>query len=279
MSIGAELWRGAAQAWECDHLGHLNTRFYLAKIEQALPALGAVASRRLRTQHLRFHREVRTGAPLYAIGGWLSGGGSAGERLIALHHAQDDALAMTCRLRHGDAAGQGDVPEGARERGLSLNKLAATKADGDEAARQGLARTGLTAILSDQCDADGAWRLSAMMGLIADASLHLRHGDWREVLARTAGPEPLRIGNVLLEIGIVHHRWPAAGDAVEVRSALAECTSRITRTAHWLLDPTTGRPWAAAATVGMPMDLDARRAVALTPEAQAAFRAVAAADA
>jgi hypothetical protein len=40
-----------------------------------------------------------------------------------------------------------------------------------------------------------------------------------------------------------------------------------------LLDPETGAPWAAVRTVGIALDLDARRSITLTPEAQAAYRA------
>ena len=34
--------RGTANAWECDHLGHMNTRFYLARVEEGLATLGAL---------------------------------------------------------------------------------------------------------------------------------------------------------------------------------------------------------------------------------------------
>ena len=33
------LWRGVANAWECDELGHLNVRFYLAKAAEAVGGL------------------------------------------------------------------------------------------------------------------------------------------------------------------------------------------------------------------------------------------------
>jgi acyl-CoA thioester hydrolase len=35
-----EVWRGCANAWECDHIGHLNTRYYVAGIELALADFG-----------------------------------------------------------------------------------------------------------------------------------------------------------------------------------------------------------------------------------------------
>ena len=60
-----EVWRGCANAWECDHVGHLNTRYYVARIEQALAArarrlqladvIGSAARHQLlvKAQHMR----------------------------------------------------------------------------------------------------------------------------------------------------------------------------------------------------------------------------------
>jgi acyl-CoA thioester hydrolase len=111
------------------------------------------------------------------------------------------------------------------------------------------------------------------MGRVADSIPHLRNGEWREVLANTMPDGPSRVGSALIEFQSVHVRWPRAGDACEVRSALAGCTDRVTYASHWLLDPKTGAPWVAVRTVGIALDLDARRSIPLTAAAQAAFRA------
>ena len=124
MSADIELWRGAAAAWECDHLGHLNTRFYAAKVERALPPLIASpggADRPLAAQHLRFHKEVRAGTPLHAVGRVTRWDEAGGELLISLVHSQGGELAATCRLLYGDRGRQSpDLPETARERDLML---------------------------------------------------------------------------------------------------------------------------------------------------------------
>jgi acyl-CoA thioester hydrolase len=143
-----------------------------------------------------------------------------------------------------------------------------------ERARQlGLRTTGVGTIMPDVCDADGRWRLSGFMGRVADSIPHLRNGEWREVLARTTAGAPARVGSALVEFQSVHVRWPGIGDGCEVRSALAGCTDRVTYSSHWLLDPRTGAAWAAVRTVGIALDLEARRSMLLTPEAQAAYRA------
>src|SRR5688572_23848598 len=106
-----------------------------------------------------------------------------------------------------------------------------------------------------------------------DSIPHLGNGEWRDVLARSMPSGPLRVGSALIEFQTVHVRWPKAGDGCEVRSALAGCTERVTHVSHWLLDPETGAPWAAVRTVGIALDLDARRSISLTAEAQVAYRA------
>src|SRR5262245_43155663 len=99
--VGApvEVWRGCANAWECDHVGHLNTRYYVARIEQALvilqqqlglkDAVDGAGSHRLlvKAQHMRFLREARAGAALHATGQILTWGRDEAVVLFLLHHS------------------------------------------------------------------------------------------------------------------------------------------------------------------------------------------------
>lgn len=298
-----ELWRGCANAWECDHIGHLNTRHYIARVEQSLAALArrlglaAVADGTgdhqlvVKAQHMRFLREARAGAALHATGQVLSWREDAADVLFLLHHSGSGQVAATFRLSlahvergsgrpvpwpaHATRAASAlicEAPNEAKPKSVSLDRAEVT-ASLARARELGLRSTGLGTIMPDGCDAHGHWRLSAFMGRVADSIPHLRNGEWREVLARTAPGGPLRVGSALIEFHSVHVRWPKSGAGCEVRSALAGCTERVTYASHWLLDPETGAPWAAVRTVGIALDLDARRALPLTAEAQAAFRA------
>jgi acyl-CoA thioester hydrolase len=263
-----EVWRGMANCWQCDHLGHMNTRFYLAIVEEGLAALGfAVAP--VRAQHMRFHREAQAGAALHATGQIISDG----DLLFVLRHSETKQVAATFRLWVG--AGdtwptQAEIAQEARPRSVSLENLQLT-ASVARADQLRLPRTGLGVIMPEVCDARGIWRLSGFMGRIADCVSQLPGGDWRAVLERTAA---VRVGGALVEFQTVHARWPRLGERCEVRSGLAGCTDRVTYAVHWLLDPSTGEPHAAVRAVGVPLDLQARRSIALTPEAQAAYRAV-----
>ena len=41
---------------------------------------------------------------------------------------------------------------------------------------------------------------------------------------------------------------------------------------HWMLDPASGRPWAASEAYVVTFDLDARKIMPVTPEAQAVIQ-------
>ena len=303
-----EVWRGCANAWECDHVGHLNTRYYVARIEQALAGLArrleltdvfdsAVGCQLLvKAQHMRFLREARAGAALHATGQVLTWSRDEADVLFLLYHSNSGKVAATFRLSLGHVeCGSGrsvpwpeqatraaaaltcEAPDEAQPRSISLGGAQVT-ASLERARQLGLRTTGLGTFTSDVCDSRGQLRLSGFMGRIADSIPHLRNGEWREVLARTNPGGPLRVGSALVEFHTVHARWPRVGDGCEVRSGLAGCTDRVTHSAHWLLDPQTGAPWATVRTVGIALDLDGRRSVALTDEAQAAYRAASVPD-
>lgn len=298
-----EVWRGCANAWECDHVGHFNTRFYVARVEQALAGLARQLSLAhvndvagthqlfVKAQHMRFIREARAAAALHATAQVLTWDRDEAVVLVLLHHSHSGEVAATFRLSlayvergSGRAAPWPEqatraasaliceAPREATARGISLDDVNVT-ASLERARQLGMRVTGISTITPDGCDAHGNWRLSSFMGRVADSIPHLRNVEWREVLANTMPGGPSRVGSALIEFQSVHVRWPRAGDACEVRSALAGCTDRVTYSSHWLLDPETGAPWAAVRTVGIALDLDARRSIALTAEAQAAYRA------
>jgi acyl-CoA thioester hydrolase len=76
-----------------------------------------------------------------------------------------------------------------------------------------------------------------------------------------------RLGGAAVEYRAVYHAWPRAGDRVELRSAHREVTPKARRVVHWLLDPTSGRPWASGEVVSLFLDLKARKSLTLSAEA------------
>jgi len=75
-----ELYRGSINTWECDEMGHMNVRFYVAKMMEGLVELAhaaglahafrerAQSTLRPRDQHIRFIEEAHAGAPFTMTG-------------------------------------------------------------------------------------------------------------------------------------------------------------------------------------------------------------------
>src|SRR5262249_7199080 len=105
-----EVWRGCANAWECDHVGHLNTRYYVARMEQGLAALArrlalgevidSAAEHQLvvNAQHMRFLREARAGTALHLMAQVLTWSRDEADVLFLLHHSRSGQMAATFRL-------------------------------------------------------------------------------------------------------------------------------------------------------------------------------------
>jgi acyl-CoA thioester hydrolase len=79
-----EVARSSVQTWECDQMGHMNVQFYVGKADEGLSALAAALGLSARAQrstfaaliprehHIRFHRELRPGAPFAIKAGILA---------------------------------------------------------------------------------------------------------------------------------------------------------------------------------------------------------------
>ena len=77
--LPAPLYQGSVNTWECDEMGHMNVRFYVAKMMEGLAefahAVGldhafrkdGPSTLRPREQHIRFMREARAGEPFTMV--------------------------------------------------------------------------------------------------------------------------------------------------------------------------------------------------------------------
>jgi acyl-CoA thioester hydrolase len=291
-----EVWRGGVNTWECDEMGHLNVRFYVARAMEGLvgvaSALGMPAAFRQTAEstllvtdhHIRFLREARPGAALHMLAGVLEFGETDARVFQLLVHSLTGEIAASFQAKVMHVASrdlrpfpwarrmrtiaQGltvEVPLTAAPRSLDL----APGQGGQsvcEADRLGLMRIGAGAIGPADCDVFGRMRPDVVIGRISDGISALRAG--------LRGPmqpasEPRRLGGAVLEYRIAYLGWPAAGARFELRSGLAAVDDRTQRFVHWMLDPDSGRPWASAAAVAVSLDLDARKIVPIAPDARA----------
>ena len=291
-SVEVEVWSGGVNTWECDEMGHLNVRFWVARSLEGLAGLAARldmptafsakagATLVVREQHIRFLREARAGATLTMTGGVVEMGETEARLLLVARHDSGEPAAtfqtvvahVTAhdlrpfpwpdRIRAAAAALAVEVPAFAAARSLDLSPVE-SQASQARAEALGLTRLGLGVLQPQECDAFDRMRAETVIGRISDTVGRMYPAEGGTT----------RRGGAVVEYRILHLAWPRAGDHLEIRSGHVGCDARTRTVLHWLLDPVTGRPWASAVAVGVTFDLDTRKLVEIPAETQAAFNA------
>ena len=298
---GVEVWRGGVNTWECDEMGHLNVRFYVARAMEGLvglaSALGLAGAFRAHSpatlivqgHHIRFVREARSRAPLHMVGGIVDFDDHTALFLQLLIHSTTGELAASFQTRvvHATARDERpfpwspatrrlaeslriEVPERARPRSLALAPSAGAPSLG-EAERLGLIRLGGGAVGPADCDVFGRMRPELFIGRVSDGVPALG-AALRAPEPGSPTDRPSGVGGAVLEYRVVYLAWPRAGDRFEIRSGLAAVGERTQNLVHWMLDPESGRAWATAEAVAISLDLDARKVIPISAEDQARLR-------
>jgi acyl-CoA thioester hydrolase len=298
-----EIWRGGVNTWQCDQMGHLNVRFYMSHVMEGLAGLAAAlgmerafAPRAASTlvvseHHIRFLKEARVGEALHMTGAVLEMAEDE-TRLVQtmLHSASGEPAAIfqsrAAHVTSGDVkafpwpatartkaqALTGTIPPALAPRSLTPGGAAAPKSLQDLDALD-LKLHGAGAFGPQDCDVFGRARPDQIMGRISDGAAH-SIAAMREVVGDIAsGGRP--IGVAVVEYRLIYQDWPGAGDRYEMRSGVVFGRPRLIRWAHFLNDPTTGRPWARAESVLVPFDLDLRKAITLPEPVVKALEALA----
>ena len=296
------LWRGNANAWECDELGHLNVRFYLAKAWEAVEALsetlrmraafqpGATATLIAREIDIRFLAEARPGAPL-AIHGVITGFDEASlTAVLVIEHAALGRTAATLRLRldHADPLTARPFPWSARTRAhidsligeapaesVPRSLSTGTPAPDVSLARAdalGLQEIGRGRINAHEADRFGRMRPEFALGKASSSVVHFTGGFPEQYEAYRTGA-PLDVASVLLEARVIMRHWPVAGEGYVMRSGLAGASRNVRQLVHWACDPVSGAALWSMEGVGALLDLETRRLRPVEPDALAALQA------
>jgi len=295
LSFGTELWRGGVNAWECDEMGHMNTRFYLARCMEAVAVLfakagipRAVASSLVRPEetHIRFHREAHAANSLHITGGFSRLGDDDADAVFLLHHSLTGVLAASFRMRLQSLDGNGSRQEWPAEfvrlasaLQVEVPKEAQARSTGHEpisAAPRDLSahtRIMLGSLTGTDCGPDGRMLPLKFLGAAADGVRRLT-APLREIVVQHADTPPKNYGGAVLEFRLVHFDWPQLGDCIEIRSAFKGADSRVMRLEHWLLDALDGRPLGYQEVVAIVFDIDQRKIVGITEAAKAELDAL-----
>ncbi len=283
------MWRGGVNPWQCDQMGHLNVRFYVAHAMEGLGGLaaalgmpgafapGVTSTLAVREHHIRYLKEARAGEPLHMTAGLLEVEPDGARALQILRHSLsgDPSAVFQTRLVHAAAtdakpfawnAAQRaladslriDLPAGMGPRSLPLDESPPRRVP------ESAARLGLGVFATEDCDVFGRVRADKIMARLAEGAFY------STAVTRQAVGEA--IGMAVVEYRLTYLEWPRAGDRVEVRSGWTSVEPRRLRSSHWVMEP-GGRVWALAEAVVLPFDLVARRGMALPDEAVRTMRA------
>lgn len=276
---------GSVNKWECDENDHQNVRFFAHKINQALQAWAAActgdpgATARVpgavRSQHIRFLREARAATPLRVECGLLAQTGSLLRVLSVMrHNATGEALAafqteldITGWASAWPALRGGDAPDYGQPRGIDPATFPQPPASRDAALAAGFQIVGRGVIGADECEPDGTVLPHVYIGRVSDGmpNLWVFMNSSEDLAARAEGS----MGGAALEYHLAIHEPLRQGDVFTQLSGIRAIASKTQTMAHALINERTGRCAASAAAIGVAMDLQTRKAVAIPPERRA----------
>lgn len=293
MSNMIEVYRSGVNIWDCDQMGHMNVRFYVARFVDGLFGFAQVAgfgprymrerelTLMVRDQHIRFHREMRPGTPYYIQAGIVSADLSnmkvfeeiinvvTGE--VAATSVSDVAFACTESrdLREFSAdqlealqAFQVELADYAKPRGTST-QLPRTVPTLREAQELNLIPIFRGVVLNADVDEKGFMRPHSYMGRVSDGIsnffIKLRDED------RSRDDN---VGGAALEYRFVYHQSPQIGDVLVIRSGLKDIVGKASNFCHWMFNAETGECVATTEAVAVSFDLETRKAIELSPEAR-----------
>lgn len=295
------LYRGNVNTWECDENGHLNVKFYSAKVGEGLGVLaeeiglgrdvlaGLGARLSVEEQHIRFLREMHPGATLYGQGGVVEANGDRLRIYIELVNGFTDEPSATfnqiVRLRDTASGGTLAVPDEAlalSQRDLieipkhgvprSIDLSAPTIAAGNPPSLADTDEMGMTEIMrgtiqSYDCDPNGIMRTENYIGRISDGIANIA----RVFRVQDSGKDRKvsRLGGAVLEYWLRHHEPFRVGDIVIVRSGLKHVGDKANTLVHWMFNGTTGQLMSSSEAVAITLDLEARKVVSITEDRRA----------
>lgn len=291
---------------EIDSLGHMNVRFYVSRVVAAnrelLRRAGLISAdsgeQRIRRAdtYTKFVQEQFAGAQLVTLGGFVASGlvdietsSATGIRTyFEIRNAEKGTLAAAFILRSErvDATSQAiakapdvdslgawsiEVPAHGRPRSLSLVEptpvdfatVAAAVSDESVMGMMSGRRDGI--VLPEDCDASGRLHEELdVMFLIARAQM--------ENAGASLGPpvstdsQGRRFSWAMMETRSIQYRRPAAGDKVVSFGADIAFSEKWRHARRWTYVVESGELLGIADSIGICIDLDARRALGIPPE-------------
>lgn len=291
-----DVWRGGVATWECDEMGHMNTRFYVARCMEGvamlfglagLPGLFAPNSTTtlaVHQMHIRFLREARAGTSLHVSAGFTALGEDRADVVAMMYDSASGECAATFRigLRHVATQDGATMPwpasfaSRARNELVEVPRLATSRSAGEvptsssaslaRAESLGLRQVGQGLVGPQSCDIFGRMLPQAFVAAMADSVRNIIT-PLRELIASHSDRRGPHFGAAALEFLFVLDEMPRNGQCWEVRTGLARADTRVMSIVNWMLDPFTGRAFGAMEVIAIAFDLEARKLIPISATA------------
>ncbi len=301
-----EVYRGSINTWECDEMGHMNVRFYVAKMMEGLAefahvagltnAFRARASSTLspRDQHIRFMREAKAGEPfsmkacllevtessilLYQQIDHVSGEPCAAYRTWIDHIDIDSRAAFPWadKTRKALESLKDEPPAACAPRSIDMSVAPRTTARMADADAISAPVIGRGVVLPNQIDLTGRMMPEFFIGRVSDSIGHLLR-PWRAMVGAEAEArgETVRMGGAVLEYRLVYRRWPKPGDRFVIRSGCGFQKEKTHSFVHWIIDPDSGDAWCTSEAVAVALNLETRKIIPASPAMVASLAKIA----
>ncbi|MGC3987320.1 MAG: acyl-ACP thioesterase [Pseudorhodoferax sp.] len=251
-------------AWECDHNGHWNTRFYMRAFQNAaetvalLDGNGNPGAATIHARHVRFHRELLRGDPVRVRSAAIQGGRWDG---AIVHLLESDGSLSATALDLPGPAGR-HVPQWPEEavasalpRGLVHDVPDAHHARQARQARPDGRSANLGILRPDAYDHTGALMFDELFRYIGYAAHdhHTALGYSPRFTAQTG------LGRMAVEVRTTLLGQAPAGMAIRSHSWLLQAQDKSFSSAHYL-DTLQGDPIAMVEMCLLSVDMNSRRA-------------------
>jgi len=283
-----ETFRGSVLPWECDQMGHMNVQFYTAKVSQSVchlrAAFGLTPSAIRRdgrsmvalTNHIRYRRELRSGAILFIRSLVLGVGERTIDFVCEVVDADSGEVSATYDIRcgHFDLAARRLLPWSGEMRSR-IGALVGRREQEPRPPSTGAGtvlppggrtvapfETGRSTVQQWEVDEVGHLSAHFYTGRVADALGHVKSRvgmDW-------ATMQRQGWGSAALEYRVRYLKELKAGDLIVVRSGIVEAGERTLRYGHRLYNAETETLSCTMEAVSILFDMNARRAVPLPAE-------------
>lgn len=260
-------YQGSVNRWECDENDHMNVRFYVRKLsetlfngllELGLPNSGGFDDvvDGLSSQHFRFLKEARLALPLAGYTAIVG----VNQVLTELRDAASDEVlcAVVNTIHTSSLTASCELPKYAGPRGLKNQILEYEGSNLEEAKACGFRTVGKGAIHRDECTESGSLQLSNYMGRFSDSMPNLWGLLYPEATTETEG-------GAVVEYRLDYKVPLKSGDRYELVSGICDAGNKTFRFAHLLFDVETRCCCVASESVGVRLDLVARKAKEVSP--------------